>query len=458
MKKLILLLFVLSINFTFSQTKEILFKAKEKRIILRNDVGKNGDVYIITGNTSKKKLKYFKYDKDFNKLLEVDLKNQSISLDPRYSEIEKTDDGSYIYFEKYDLNFFVDSKGKITEYNIKKKEKSGNVNAIFDFVCNSGQVFIGPQKGRKNHKKKYSSNDIYVFKRNFKDLSTSENVLNQVAIKSNLKKGKAVEWSLGENFNDYFNLLAKDKINKEKNIDTYHVASYGYDGSFKSYAPLTVKLNSGHIILTKFEGPEDFFDNRYGSFSSGKLFTDKKTGEIYIYGYYTDKLRNNWVYGKFNGFYIHKFSPSGELLWSKQMSFKDNIKFKTGKMGYLLQMNHRLLKSEVLLSFSSDKKGLLLYKFDSKTGDLVLSKDVKNYKRLYLDKKQFPKKEFSLDAVFAYAINPEIRQYIKKLDSKKKMYINAFLLEDGGVLLALYDYKLKNKSYYHTVKVLRFDD
>jgi len=371
----------------FSQTKEMVFTAKGKRVIFKFDIAQDGSLLFMTGKKSlskrKEKKMLFKYNQNFEKVLEADINKINIFFNPLYNGLDITDNGRYIFI--YDLreNSLINDKGEIYDLDFKRK-RSEEKRQVGYFKSNTNAVYISYDKKNKNV--------FNILKRKLADLSFSKHTLEPTDDLS-LKKG-AFSWHKGEIFDQSFNLVMKEKTNKKRTIDKYHIASYDYNGKLKSFVPLTVQLDSGHFILSTYESTS----------ISGNIQTDKETKEMYVFGLYTDKNKKIMISGKYKGFYIHKFSPNGDLLWKKQISLSKIPKFRKAYSRTDIEINQiKINDSEILVTighktFKPPKskiaymspeyghinplKSFVFYILNSKTGEVISYKDMKIFNNI----------------------------------------------------------------------------
>lgn len=433
-------------SISFSQIKTLKIKDEKKRN-LDYSISRNGNIFITSEkqvlSDKHKDVQITKYDSDFNEIFHVTLKNNKNKVRKYDYYIHKdfTDDGKFIIKD----DWIIDEKGNLKNRQIDKNKVS--INPAIKFLSNNHQTYIGPLLGRKYRKKKYKDGDIFIFSRNLTDFSYSDNNLETAPIRTNLKEGKTITWNRGEVFTDYFNLLAKDDIDKERITDTYHVTSYNYEGKLINYVPLTVQLETGHFMLSTNGGPTVIFDKNYGNFASGNIYTDIETGDMYVYGFFTDRAKKKMLIGKYKGYYVHKFDKTGKILWKKQISFDSYDLFdKTFNGSQIFIEFKKINDKEVLIAITSRvMNDFLINKFDSKTGKITSTKDFDDYKRLksiydvYKNKKLFPKLVLNDQAIIATEINKEVYNYIYNLNNKRKMVIEAKILENGSIILAYFN-------------------
>jgi len=471
MKKILITLVVLfSISNVFAQDKEYRLTLEDGKLLGWYDISPNGNIFLITrAKRSAMKntpFKLHKINSDFTNGFINDMKYEDfvsrgyqpgIMIEGPGNFISKN--GNYIKWGKILVN---GNDGSQKDYKFDDNEITGNVHSIFSFLSDNYHTNIGPQKGRKNIKKKYEEGDIYIFSRNNADYTTIEKQLIQPPLATNIEEGGVSEWHMGERFENYFNLVTKSDIDEERTTDINHLISYKYTGELVSNISLTVNLDKHHFIFSSNYGAPVFHDYNYGSFGPNNVYTDTATRNYYVYGFYTDKPKKKMISGKYLGFYLFKFDTKGNLIWKKNYSLEGKKIFNSSWKAYQVSINHYKLNQEQIgIEVNADDTSLI-YKINTKSGEITKENEVKykvkkaiafafevmSMNSYRYNKHEFPNKFFSPNALSIIYLNDKIYEYVKDKKSDHKLFYGAKLLDDGSAILVEFDKDNRNLDFY----------
>jgi hypothetical protein len=370
LKKTITFLFIIGSTFIFSQekVKEIKLDKKENLNFLK--VANDGTILLKTN-----KEVYGVVYKTFNgnKLMSLD-KN----LDTNFEiEVANTFPKGFLELSpdlKYTINSdqLIGEKGKIKEYPYGKKNtlnrlnKKSGLSPVFHFFNDYGWSVIGPKSGRKNLKKKYDNNDIFIFNLRNEDLKSETFLLKSPEIITN---EKSISWQLIEqNFKNSFFLGSKDKISKDFTKEVYHVVENTYNGEIASYSKLEVNLEQGKYFLPSHSnGIVNYENSAYGGgFGYGATYINNETNTVLVYGYYSNKKGKQHRVGNADGIYAYQFKKGGELIWKSYFPFKKTIN------GYLIKRQIEITPYDnlaVIHCYLDDLNGF--FKIDLNTGNFL---------------------------------------------------------------------------------------
>lgn len=447
MKKtnILILILIFTINL-FAQDKTVEIKLEKGRLLSGVYNSKNGIQFIKTSNKSKygkkQKAKLIRFDENLEKSFEINIKgrNKMGAAFVRATTFFDTEEASN--YGNYFLNNdqLIDKEGKIHHFEVDYR-KQNHVNPIFSFFSDYGWSFIGPRKGRKYYKKKYTNDDINIYTIKNSDSKTILEKLKTPKIETNRE---TITWLMGENFPTKFFMRAKDKPNKKMNNITHHMVAYDYEGNVKSYTPLKITLK-----------------NNYFAYGSEIVHYSLIKDSFYVLGALSTKIeRENAQKYNVTGFYIHKFDIKGKLIWENNYLLNKPVKKYIGE----INLNLKEINNNFIVDFSfgingkKDSKTGGFFYINSENGTFIKSENpFKNYiiKRLmfstsssYEEKNNMGGKFFknksnkkinvSNNVLLSYVYNPKIQKYIES--KNKQLFYNASFTK-GSIILKEFNQK-----------------
>ncbi|GGF26563.1 hypothetical protein [Flavobacterium limi] len=199
--------------------------------------------------------------------------------------------------------------------------------------------------------------------------------------------------------------------------------------------------------------------------SINHYFEDKKTGDIYVYGIFSEKPTKK-VDGSASpkGFYVFKFDKNGTKLWESLNEIDGKDFFERIHTSSRLQINLLEYKDDFIFSVSVNDFTEFSYsttvtkstgsiskfnfiEYNNNTSNLKMKAFVNNS---YVSD-DFKNKVFSQMTFVAMTINPNVVSYLKNVSKEgKKLYYESIICNEGIWLI-----QTDNKESY---KILLFKD
>lgn len=469
MKKTLITLFLLTIsNLTFSQKSEVILKLEKKQKLNERFINRvNGDIYLRTSKQPSALLLIYKN----NHLIKLNNNLEQV-FDVEFTKSLQVPTSKFSGFNYLKINDkIIDSTGNVREYpkkgHLVKLEKMSNLNPIFGFFNNDGYTFIGPKIGRKNRKKAYDDDDLFIFNLKNSDLTGVTHPFKLENIQTNQKY--ASWFVLNQKQPNSFFLTSKDDLEENLSNDTYHFAEYAYNGSIISYTKIAIALENGKYFLPSHSdiGPTVYSNSAYGgSFGYASSYVNKKDNSILLYGYYSKKNEKQIRVGKVDGMYAHKYKiGTGELIWKTYLPFTET------NSNYLIKRKIEYVQSKehgVIHCYLDDDNGF--FKINSETGkieknssDLVsifdkskilrndtflrLNMYVGGYFRDTFKDKKTNRNNLTTSVLKAILLKPEIEGFLlNKSKELKFSNINAEIIENGDVYIIIDEVKSRDKK------------
>lgn len=207
--------------------------------------------------------------------------------------------------------------------------------------------------------------------------------------------------------------------------------------------------SSGNYIPSSLEFLDDLSVNNY--------YEDRKNGDVYVYGLFSDNMPTKYVGLKSpNGYYVFKFDKNGTKIWESINRIDDSEDFNKAIL-VLLEVGIQEFNGNLIFSATyNDKREYLHYAVvNKKSGNILKSNKVifnEDTSHYYSDKmfiintfedKQFKKMTFSTNSIIALDLSQNYLNYIKKLTADKTLYFDT-IFSDNGIWLVETD----NKQYY----------
>lgn len=271
--------------------------------------------------------------------------------------------------------------------------------------------------------------------------------------------------------NENFDFITKS-VSSDFRTTIIYKTTYNFEGKVVKELPLTLTLDSKFFIVSDNKGgykyesgdgrSKGFFS--VGTSSINNFLEDRSTGDIYVYGIFSDKAPKK-INGNCNpnGFYVFKFDKDGKKLWESinyidGKEYFEKIKSNSYLSVNLFEYNKEFVFSVCVNSFTEFSYSTIVNKSTgsiskinfieyNNAGNKAMNKafvsntyvnDIKN-------------KVFSQITFVAMITNPDVLKYINSVSDKgNRLYYEA-IFSDQGIWLIETD----NKEYY---KVLLFKD
>ena len=242
------------------------------------------------------------------------------------------------------------------------------------------------------------------------------------------------------------------------NMEGKKIGEKKYDISMSSNY-LTYSANPAARIGPKFDGFANATPIFFTDIAVNDFITDNITGDIYIYGLFSNKAKELNDDNSPGGFYIFKFDKEGHKVWESINAIDDKNDF-----------NKKIHLVTVFSNLSINDKGLLFetggrfsdnyfhYSILDKNTGKILSKnkilyekdkvftmrgDVRMFLYSFYENKDFKKKVFDIDGLVAIDTNKKVADYLKNINSKNKLFFNTIISENGTWLM-----ESDNENYY----------
>ena len=305
--------------------------------------------------------------------------------------------------------------------------------------------------------------------KNFKlDKPNTARLLSGGLVKPAEKLGLKYRFNNDESFDFITKSIASDYSKTTLYKTTYSLL----DGKVSSDIPFELSLTGNYFIYSNNDGGytdtpanrgQPFFDD---DLSINNYITDQSTGDVYVYGLYSDKpaALNKEVSPK--GYYVFKFDKTGKKLWESVNKIEDKDLNGKHYMYYtstdLSILNDKLCfyafvneNSEYLDYGMLDKNSgsqvkankIVFHEYESRTGT---GSDFFKLDYEYKNIKELKNKKFNLKGIIAYELNDKFSNYVKNVKIKGETHFLT-LFTDIGLMVVETD----NDNYY---KVTHFKD
>lgn len=259
------------------------------------------------------------------------------------------------------------------------------------------------------------------------------------------------------NFDESIDLITKS-ISKDYSKTILYKTRLSNDGKVVNEVAFELSIPNYFFIYSRNNGGEIGTSNNPNSsrfiftddLSINNYWTDSKTGDIYIYGLFSDESSKLNSLVNALGYYIFKFDKSGKKIWQSINKINDS------------DFNHNHYMMEFYLEFAELCNNVCLNiriddaKFngfaitDKLTGSVskftplnfikpnssvILTKH--NRYRFNSSFKNFKKKEFNFNSVIAYNSNPKFSAYINNFPFDKDVTFYSFFSDKGIWLFEL---------------------
>ena len=278
------------------------------------------------------------------------------------------------------------------------------------------------------------------------------------------------------NGNENFDIITKS-VSSDFQTTIVYKTTYDFQGKKIKEMPLTLNLKDKYFVTSdNYGGPKDFNSKpatpvypfttvsvTLGTMSINHYFEDKKSGDIYVYGIFSDKATKEIDGGTTpKGFYVFKFDKNGTKLWESINKIDDKEFFEkihsTSKLQVdLLEYNKDLVFSVSVNDFTEFSYSTIVDKSAgsiSKINFIEYNNNTSNLKsKAFVNNSyvsgEFKNKVFSQMAFVAMTIDPNVMNYIKSVSKEGKKLYYETVISDQGIWLVQTD----NKESY---KILLF--
>ncbi|OXA79387.1 hypothetical protein B0A65_10555 [Flavobacterium frigidimaris] len=280
------------------------------------------------------------------------------------------------------------------------------------------------------------------------------------------------------NGNENFDIITKS-VSSDFQTTIIYKTTYDFQGKKIKELPLTLKLKDNFFVTSDNSGgPKDFNTTpanpgnpfttvtvTLGTLSVNHYFEDRKSGDIYVFGIFSEKATKE-IGGGANpkGFYVFKFDKDGKKLWESLNKIESKDFFERIHQTSLLQVNLLEYKNDLIFtlsvnSFTEFSNSAIVNKETgtiSKINFIEYNNNTSNLKsKAFVNNSyvsdDFKNKVFSQMTFVAMIANPTLLNYVKGVSKEgKKLYYDT-VFSDQGIWLVQTD----NKESY---KVLLFKD
>ncbi|MBF4515878.1 hypothetical protein IRZ71_05970 [Flavobacterium sp. ANB] len=280
------------------------------------------------------------------------------------------------------------------------------------------------------------------------------------------------------NGNENFDIITKS-VSADFQTTILYKTTYDFVGKKINEIPLTLKLNNKFFITSDNSGGPKGFVSAYekpgnpftaaakglGTLSVNNYYEDKKTGDIFVYGAFSEKATK--IIGGVTtpkGFYVFKFDKNGTKLWESINAIVSKDFFEKTHTSSRLQINLLEYKKDLIFSVSVNDFTEFSYstKVDKLTGSISkinfieYNNNTSNLKnKAFINNSyvsgEFKNKVFSQMTFVAMIVNPNVMSYVKSVSKDgKKLYYESIICDEGIWLV-----ETDNKESY---KILFFKD
>lgn len=382
---------------------------------------------------------------------------------------DKFEDINFSYFGIYDYN-----NVSVASSRLATRDFRGSFN---DFCV------FGFTNQKKNWRLDFEKDDIY-----FEIIEIKTNTKKRVKLDkpdltllkgdSFAKSDSPLNFTCKLNGNKNFDLITKS-VSKDFQTTVLYKTTYDFEGKKLRALSFTLQLdNKFFIVSDNGGGPKDYSSSpsmQGGSFTNESVgldalsinnyFEDRKNGDVYVYGIFSDKLTKKIDANcSPKGFYVFKFDKDGNKIWESVnyidgKEFFEKIKESAKLQVNLLEYNKDLLFSVSVNAFTEFTNAVIIDKMNgsvSKTSFIEYNNNLSHRRddvfisNTY-DYKNLKNKTFSPISFAAVSINPNVMTYLKSVpEGGIRLYFET-IFSDQGIWLVETD----NEKYY---KVLLFKE
>lgn len=470
------ILFLSFVCLSYSQDKIATIELEKNQKVVFNDITNNGNVGITVWNkkASKNNTKILNYNSNleltYSKGFKSKFKDNSgffgggVRRAAVYYDMYITDNGDYVFSDTD--RFSLNDKGELKKYKFQFFDEFGGIRGFLKFVNDDYSLSFGPKVTKSG--KIENIDEFYLVRRNNVDFSTETFPIGSVY------RGKDEQYNLKlASVNNAKFYTVNKFLNKEKTENNYLIVSYDYQGNVLSEVDIPVTLNKKFFMVSNSGGGHgivrsytfnDMHTTKHALShdSTGNLFIDDENGVVYIYGLYTNKKDKDLYNATYGGFYIHKYSLDGNVLWKLQKPIIDKSDFNKIAVAYFMNVDFFELGNGQLgfaINKNNTKKFAHFFLVNSDDGEIIKKKKIKfevdkvalagmkknnAFPTGFLLKKEFKNANFDINTLFATFINEKVKAYIKNNSQKKSLNFKSKITRNGIYLI---EEDLKGKTY-----------
>lgn len=351
-------------------------------------------------------------------------------------------------------------------YDINHSYPNSNRQGLRQNYTSKYQFYLTNKKGKTDFN--FKKDDIYlsvfdIFLKKKEVFKIDKPNLDRLIGPDFIKPTKKVGLKLVLNYDESIDLITKS-ISKDYKKTILYKTRYSNDGKKLNDIPFELNfsdktflysLNNGGNMEMKIVG-NNAYDIFEDDLSINNFYEDVTNGDIYIYGLYGDGDKIETLNSRnveVKGYYVFKFDKNGKKIWESINKIEDEI-INKGHVMYEFAVSLEELNSKMCFhlelkrskNIGSDQSIVKLSYgiLDKSSGSVV------NSKTMFFEKKEFANKGYNIQSIIAFQSNPKFSDYVKKLKSKKKLFLFTSF-SDKGAWLVETDYK----DYY---KVTLFND
>jgi hypothetical protein len=275
------------------------------------------------------------------------------------------------------------------------------------------------------------------------------------------------------NNNDSFDMITKSLAIDYKTA-TFYKTTYGLNGKKLETIAFNTHLDNSFFVYSNNKAGRyeisiaSSLPDKYGFYESSTLeflddlsvnnyYEDRKNGDVYVYGLFSDNMPTKYVGLKSpNGYYVFKFDKNGTKIWESINRIDDGEDFNKASL-VLLEVGIQEFNGNLIFSatYNATREYLHYAVVNKKSGNILKSNKIiftEDKSHYYSDKmfiintfedKQFKKMTFSTNGIIALDLSQNYLNYIKKLTADKTLYFDT-IFSDNGIWLVETD----NKQYY----------
>jgi len=453
--------FGITMTLSYITTNALTFDVDGKKSVLFENEKLMSPTFSVTENT------YKAYDA--TKIMKA---NYKFFQDKNVFPVnhDALEDLNTAYFGRYDYD------------NVLCAVSSRLPNMPFDASFNDSHDF-GFTNQKQKEKIDFEKDDIYLESIEIKTNSRKRFKLEKPNLA--LLKGDAfaeqdpkTSFTCKLNGNENFDMITKS-VSADFKTAIIYKTTYDFEGKKLKDMPLTFKLSNKFFITSDNSGgPKDFhitptypgnpfttFAIEAGTLSVNHYFEDKKTGDIFVYGIFSEKATKE-IDGVTTpkGFYVFKFDKNGTKLWESINTIDDKDFFQRIHTSSALQINLLEYKKDFIFSVSVNDFTEFSYSTTvnkstgsiSKINFIQYNNNTSNLKsKAFVNNSyvsgEFKNKVFSQMTFVAMIVNPNVMSYVKSVSKEgKKLYYETVICDEGIWLI-----QTDNKESY---KILLFKD
>lgn len=265
--------------------------------------------------------------------------------------------------------------------------------------------------------------------------------------------------------NEKFEIISKS-ISKDYNTSTLFRTFYNMEGKEIGEKKYIISLPTNYLVYSNNNAAQIRVrqaGNETPLFSShmaiNDFIEDNVTKDIYVFGLFGNKAQDINDDNSPTGYYVFKFDKDGNKVWESINAIDDKDDF--NKKRHLVRVFSSLSFHNDALCFETGVEYANTYfhysNLDKNTGKILtknkilfekdriytMNGDVRHFLFSFYENKDFKKKLFDLNGLVAIDSNKKVKDYVKNINSKDKIYFNTIFSNEGVWLI-----ESDNENYY----------